>query len=410
MLGLLLIGLSAMAGEGAEARAARWLGDYAFPAEPSPVRGVRDGSPLDLSSPPVPTWSVDLPGPPLNAATHTERTRPVVIGDRILVGSAAGKGLYALSLENGALLHTYPANASVESEPLVVDDRVYFADTSGTTWCYDLDGEVVWSHRSNAPILTQPTLADGRIYITNVDDLALAIDAETGEQVWRFKSKRDLLRLAELALYAAPPATIVDDLVVFGFSSGELVALETSTGDVRWKLQVGEGRYPDVVAEPVAAGGDLLASGYFQPLVAIDKKAQAVRWRADAGAAFPVLVENGVVFHPGSDGVLRAYSLLTGAEKWSWSSETGTALTTPVATRAGLFVGASAGSLYLIDPETGRERWAYREPLLLQGLTSTPVAVGDQLLFVTNAGRLHAMRATHTRRRPLQHRIFGRED
>lgn len=409
MIFTLLVYGVATAGEGAELRASRWLGDLAVPTEPQTTGSA---SPLhaNLSVPPVPAWAVDLPGPPLNAASHTERTRPVVVDGRILVGSAAGRALYALDLENGAVLSSFPANASVESEPLVVDDRVFFADTSGTTWCYTLDGEEVWSHRSNAPILTRPTYADGRIFVANVDDLAVALDARTGEQVWRFKSKRDLLRLAELALYAAPPATVLDDLVVFGFSSGEIVALDADTGDVRWKVQVGEGRYPDIVAEPVAVGRDLITSGYFQPLVAIDREAQAVRWRADAGAAFPALVLDGTVYHPGSDGILRAFSLLTGAERWSWSSGTTTALTTPVATEAGLFVGASAGGLYLIDPETGAESWAYREPVLLQGLTATPVVVGDQLLFVTNAGRLHAMRAADYERRPLQHRVFGRRD
>ncbi|MCB9667912.1 MAG: PQQ-binding-like beta-propeller repeat protein [Alphaproteobacteria bacterium] len=405
---MLLLGL--LAAHGAEGtvpdRAGRWLGDRAFPTE----READDTTTGSLATPPVPAWTVRLPGPPLNAASHTERSRPVVIGDRILVGSASGQALYALDLHNGAVVGRYPANASVEAEPLVVGDRVYFADTSGTTFCYTLDGEMVWSHRSNAPILTRPTVVDGRLYLTNVDDLGLALDAVTGEQIWRYKAKRDLLRVAELALYAAPAVLVSNGVAVFGFSSGEVVGLDAASGDARWKLAVGEGRYPDIVATPVAAGTDLFVSGYFEPLVAIDRTAHAVRWRADVGAAFPVLVHDGTVYHPGSDGVLRAFSALTGAEKWTWSSGTTTALTTPVLTDAGLFVGASAGALNLVDPATGEAIWTWREPVLLEGLNATPVVYGDKILFVTNAGNLHVMTTADAPRRQLQHRWFGRRD
>jgi outer membrane protein assembly factor BamB len=385
----------------------RWLGDYAVPEAP---RDRLDRSGRGVEHPPVLEWEVRLPGPPLNAASHTERARPVVVGDRILVGSAAGDALYVLDRRNGALVSAYPANASVEAEPLVADGRVYFSDTSGTTWCYELDGTVVWSHRSNAPILTRPTLADGVVFTTNVDDLALALDARTGEQIWRYKAKRDLLRLAELALYAAPAVTVLDDTAVFGFSSGELIALDVTAGEPRWTIAVGEGRYPDIVAEVVPTDTDLFASGYFKPLVAIDAKAHVVRWRVDVGAAFPVLVDDGVVYHPGSDGTLRAYSALTGAARWSWASGTTAALTTPVKTDAGLLVGASAGSLHLIDPETGLEVWRWQEPVQLQGITATPSVVGNQVLFVTNAGKLRSMRsvAPDDPGRRLDHRVFGR--
>lgn len=397
---MMLLTLAALAGTTTPAeRSSRWMGG---PSTSSSTREVRG----ELDQAPSLEWEVRLPGAPLNAASHTERSRPVIAGDRILVGSASGDGLYALSRHHGGVVAHFPASASVEAEPLVHDEHVYFADTSGTTWCYDLDGELVWSHKSNAPILTRPTVADGRLYLTNVDDLALALDARTGEQIWRFKAKRDMLRVAELALYAAPSVTVLDDLALFGFSSGELIALDAATGDVRWNVQVGEGRYPDIVATPVVSGDDLFVSGYFRPLVAIDIASHTVRWRADVGAAFPVLVHEGTLYHPGSDGSLRAYSTLTGAEKWRWDSGTTTALTTPVMTKAGLLVGASAGSLHLVEPRSGEELWSWQEPVLLEGLTATPTVAGRQVVFVTNAGNLRSMIAAGKPVAPLQHRWF----
>lgn len=345
---------------------------------------------------PVPHWEITLPGGRLNAAAHTERTRPVVVGDEVLVGSAGGRALYRLSRHNGSVKGTYPAGNSVESAPVVVDDRVYFADTGGVAWAYELDGDLLWSRATGAPILVQPTVHDGVVYVTNVDDLAVALDANDGDLLWQYQRRADLTREAELALYAAPPAVVVEDLVLLGFSDGALVALDRARGDVLWDRRIGEGRYPDLVAAPVVWGTDVYASGYFEPLVALDLATQNVRWRLDHGAANAVAIgtetEPALVYHPGTDGKLRAVVALTGAVRWTWDSATTGAVTTPVLTPAGLLIGSSEGGLWLLDPESGEIRWTY-DRALLDGVTSTPTIDGRQLLFVTNAGRLYSMLA-----------------
>ncbi len=363
----------------------------------------------EMTRAPTFEWRVRLPGPPMNSASHTERGRPVLSGTEILVGSAAGKGLYRMARSDGALKGVYKANASVESEPLVHEGHVYFADTSGTTFCYRLGAtEPEWSNRGNAPVLTRPTIHDGVLYLTNVDDLVVALDVETGDQVWRYKAKRDLTRVAELALYAAPSPIIDGGEVIVGFSNGALVGLDLQEGTPNWTVDVGEGRYPDLVATPLRSGNDVFVSGYFKPLLAIDRETHNVRWRAEAGSAFAATVVDGTLYHPGSDGKLRAFSTLTGAEKWSWSSGTTTALTEPIPTAAGLVVAASNGRIHLVDPVDGRLRWSWDEPELLEGITATPAVSGRQLLFVSNAGFLYSMVAPESkvRERPSNRTLF----
>jgi outer membrane protein assembly factor BamB len=347
---------------------------------------------------PVFHYQTKLPGPRLNSATHAEWSSPVVHGDRVYLGSAAGRALYGISRRDGHVVVTYPAATTVEAEATVTDDRVYFADIAGNTYCFELDGTLVWSHDGSAPVLAAPTITpDGtRILVTNVDDLAVA----TGELHWQYRAKRDLTREAELSLYDAPPAVVTEQDVLLGFSSGTLAAVDLETGEEKWKRSIGEGRYPDIVAAPVLSGTDAFASGYFQPLVAVDLASHNVRWRVDAGAAAAVVVldqpkEDGatrqVVIHPGSDGKLRAIAALTGAELWTWDSETTGALTQPVVTPAGLVVASSEGGVYLIDATTGTERWRWHESWILEGISSRPAVDGRQLLFVTNAGFLYSM-------------------
>jgi outer membrane protein assembly factor BamB len=348
----------------------------------------------DFSTPPAFEWVVDLPGGVLHAATHTERTRPVALGDALLVGSAAGRGAYLLSRSNGSLIRTYPSDDPVESEVAVARNTLWFGDVGGTTWCYRLNGTLLWQHRGTAPILSRPTVDGERVIVVDVDGLAVSLDAETGELRWRYQARKDLTRSAELALYAAPTAVLQGNTAILGFSDGSLVGVDAATGSELWTKRVGEGRYPDVVADVVPVGnGSLLAAGFYGPFQAFDLASRNTLWRVESGAAYaPAVGEGGSVTWLGAtDGKVHAIATLTGAERWAWDSgDNAAALTTPVSTPAGLVVASSTGGVWLLDPETGAERWAFGEPYLLSGVSSVPVVAGRQLLMVTNAGRLYS--------------------
>jgi outer membrane protein assembly factor BamB len=359
---------------------------------PAPYEGAFDAAPAFQ-------YSVALPGGRSEALTHAEWSSPVLDGDLIFVGSASGRALFALSRRDGTLLHTYPAAAPVESEAVVSAGKVYFSDSGGNTWCYRLDGTLVWTHDGTAPILVAPTVdeAHGLVLVTAVDDLAMALRLDDGQLVWQYKARRDPSRRAELSLYASPRAVVADDgtTLLLGFSSGAVVAVDLVSGDESWSRAVGEGRYPDVVADVVTSGPSLFASGYFGPFVAVDRQTHDVLWRVEAGAAHaPLLVaEDGrtTLYHPGTDGDLRAVNPVTGAVRWEWDSDTTGAITTPRWTAAGLVVASSEGGLWLVDPDRGETVWKWREPLLLTGISSPPTVEGRQLVFVTNAGRLYSL-------------------
>ncbi len=363
----------------------------AFPvADPSPTVSFEGR----FHRPPAEHWRIELPGQTATTAARSERSRPVFTDRLLLVGSATGTGLYALDRSTGNQVRHYPGVASVDAEPVVAGEILFFADSGGSVWSYTLAGEQRWTYDTAAPVLTGPTLHEGVIYIVTVDDLVLALDADTGAMRWRHQHRGDLGRKVDLALYASPHAVVAGTELLVGFSDGTLTALDLAGGDPAWQARVGEGRYPDLVADPLAWGGLVFASGFEEPLVALDPASRQITWTLPYGsAARPTLVDLGdtqLLVHPSTDGNLRAVDPRTGEERWTWSSGTDGALTEAVATEAGLWVASSVGTVSLVEPSSGRTRWTYAPPFLMEGL-SAPVSVsGRQLAFVSNAGHLYS--------------------
>lgn len=368
-----------------------------FETPPAPPSGMVAG---EVLSPPVAHWDRTAPGGRVNSDRHTERGQPVIVGDRVYLGTAAGEALYALDRRSGVVAETYPAAGNVQAAARVVGDRVYFGDTGGRVWCYQIDGELVWSYDASAPVLVEPTHDGEFLFVATVDDLVIALDPQDGSQVWRFQHRTDLARRAELALYAAPAPLVVGDEVLAGFSDGTLLALDRARGDARWQRRIGGGRYPDLVAAPVQSAHEasmVYVSGYYEPFAALDVREGRTVWSAPTGAADrPAFIElDGaqVLVQPGTDGKLRAWNARTGDPKWIWDSGSSGALTAPISTSAGILVSSTDKSVYLVDAQTGETSWTYVPEGGIDGVSVSPAVDGRQIVFLTNAGRVVSLRA-----------------
>ncbi len=342
-----------------------------------------------FDGPPILDWRIEIPGPRMAAATHTELGTPVIHGDHIYLGSAADDALLVIHREDGRLIRRLTAAAPVQSAPVIRGDRLYFSDGSGTTWCYPLEGDAaIWSHNGGAPILATPQIHGDRVLVSNLANVLVALDRTSGELLWRHAQKLDPKRANELQLYGAPQPYVLGDEVLAGFSDGTLSGIDLETGVLRWQRRVGEGTYPDIIAPPIEVGDQLVLAAYSEPLVGLDPSTRNIRWRLDVGGAYPAVVgdDPSRVFHGGVDGILRALVVDSGSELWTWDSETGASLTQPLFTEAGLLVASSGGSIYLVDPVQGELLWTWDPGYRLSGFSASLVIEGRQAIAVSNAG------------------------
>ena len=153
-------------------------------------------------------WAVGFEG------AMRARSQPVLAGGAIYVGSEDGR-VFALDRSSGCQRWAFQAAAEVRTgiviSPWKAGDRsakpiIYFGDLSGTAYAVDAHtGELVWRERTDVHPSTTLTAAsalhDGRLYVpvSSLEEAAadgtyecctfrgsiIAYDARTGERVWQ---------------------------------------------------------------------------------------------------------------------------------------------------------------------------------------------------------------------------------
>jgi outer membrane protein assembly factor BamB len=154
--------------------------------------------------------------------------------------AATGEQLWRADFDTGTLPRITPPNSHAASTPATDGERVYVYFSTLGMLALDFDtGEEVWRHTMTRPAYlmdwgaaSSPIVHDGLVIFCQDDDLApfvVALNAQTGRERWK------TLRKDMLAGYALPvlcEANGRTDLVVAG--SGKLKGYDPATGIELW--------------------------------------------------------------------------------------------------------------------------------------------------------------------------------
>lgn len=321
------------------------------------------------------------------------------------------ESLYCLTLSTGKLMYEVPAYSRCPSTPTVLDGKVYLATDAGCFQCLDaLTGSVLWERELPELHWVNPLVGDTKIYIT-VDNSTysnpmglpfldclmfplwrtlLALDKETGEEIWRYSVPDD--ELAEVS-GAGFPILVHDNLLFHvnyyrdeGFLADEeesnLLCINANTGSVIWKHEGISPSAPIELGSITPAWLTYYRNKIFMSckgsMMAVDMETQNRVWEYSLSEGWDALfsVGNGVVIANG-DGWVYCLDAETGQELWKIPVK-GSKM--PAITGKDVFIGSFDGVLYRVDIESGEIVWSY----YLGGTLFSPVVADGYVLVETN--------------------------
>ncbi|OAB60067.1 dehydrogenase [Leptolyngbya valderiana BDU 20041] len=279
--------------------------------------------------------------------------------------------------------------------------RIY-AHAGGMT-LFALDaatGEEVWRTTALTPLHAAPTAVDGRVFVTTDDNELLAVDADDGDILWTHRSIAETARLL-----TAPSPAVAGEVVIAPFTSGEIVALRVQNGAVLWSdsLTRTGGLTPlssinDIAASPVVLGDRVYAMSHSGIMAAFDLRSGERVWTLPAGGLHAPYLAGDYLFLVTTEAEVAAIDRDAGQVRWitqlpafenerrrrdriSWAG--------PILAGGRLLLASSQGEMVILDPATG-ERTEDRDigaPVYI-----APVIADETVVVFTDEGRLIAYR------------------
>ncbi len=239
-------------------------------------------------------------------------------------------------------------------------------------------------------------IADDVAYVANVDQL-VALDTSSGDLLWFYPEEPDK---EQIGFYAKP---VVDKernlLLAAGLNSRVVYALRL--GDVpsdhpslAWTFAGAKGQYVGagvVVGDLFLIGngdGSLYALHLAEGLSESERLAWTFDLPSDRVWATPVVVDD-TVYVASLDHNVYAVSLADGALRWRQTLE-GAVAGTPVVVGDTLWVGDFADSLYQLDLGSGEVLWTFKGQ---DWFWASPLLEGTTLFVTEVGGRVYALDA-----------------
>ena len=274
--------------------------------------------------------------------------------------------------------------------------------TSGFGFVAALDaesGEELWRYAEATPIRTPPTAHRGAVFYVTITNQMFALNQEDGERLWGFQSFEENARI----LSSASPAA-AGDLIVAPFSSGEVVAFLAANGRAVWNDTLSRSAtltalatLNDIAGSPVIDRGLVYVVSHAGRLTAIDIRSGGRVWETPiAGLQMP-WVAGDYIFVVSVDGELVCLSREDGAIIWisqleryrnekkkkgriSWAG--------PVLVGGHLVLVSTEGVLVKVDAETGQ---IADQRKVGDGSIISPIVAEEKVFVLTETGKLFAI-------------------
>jgi outer membrane protein assembly factor BamB len=279
--------------------------------------------------------------------------------------------------------------------------RVYATNGMGDVAAMNAEtGELIWRVRPGGPLRDAPTIANDNVYVIAQDNQLFALNPENGAIRWQAAGSLELAGVFGVAAPAAAQGT-----VVAGYSSGELSAYRYENGRGLWQdvlartsISTVVGTLSDIDADPVIDGGRVYAIGQGGRMVALELNTGQRIWEINAAGISTPWVAGEWIFVVTDQAQLLCIARSSGKVRWMTQLQRyrdeddrqgPVQWVGPVLAGGRLILANSLGHLVNVSPTDGAVQSTAKTG---NEIRLAPVVANSTLFILSEEGKLSAWR------------------
>ncbi|WP_430459574.1 outer membrane protein assembly factor BamB [Thalassolituus sp. LLYu03] len=282
------------------------------------------------------------------------RLRPDVADGVVYMADVTGH-VAALALDGGDEAWSIDLGLPVTGGVSEDNGQLFVATMDGLLHCLNAsNGEEIWASQMTSESVAPVGLDRSRVFVHTVDGRVTAFERSNGRQAWSYETAMPVLTVRGTAT-----PLVLDQLVITGFSTGKLVALDKVLGVPRWdvRLAIPDGRSElerlvDVDGSAMEDSGVVYAASYHGKLAAVDLSGQT-RWEEDGSTYTSPAMGLGNLYLTLDDDTVQAFDQISGAKVWTQKGLKGRRLSQVVAYGRWLLATDGEGYLHVMNQVDG---------------------------------------------------------
>jgi len=256
-------------------------------------------------------------------------------------------------------------HALIEFPPAIANGVAYVVNKYGNAKAVRLsDRKVLWERNTNPKDsgkptdVTGPVYHEGKVFFADVDGDLVAVDAQSGKEVWKRK----------LAGHLESSPMAVGGTLYLGTDKTNVVAVRASDGKVLWQFNSPAA----IKASPSFHDGRLFVADYESGVFCLDAKDGKLIWRTNTSKVPPFgeggfysspAIAFGRVYAARDDGTVFAFGEKSGKVDWAFPTNNfvygSPAVARVPGTPPSVYIGSYDEHLYALDARSGKQRWRY---------------------------------------------------
>ena len=259
---------------------------------------------------------------------------------------------------NGKRIWNKKINVEISTGITLGFNKLLLSSSNGEVFCLSKKtGEIIWQYSSFGEVLSPPATNGDIVAIQNIDGRVTAVDLDTGDFRWDYRSV-----IPNLTLRGTSEPSFYEGFLYAGFANGNLAKIEPRSGVTQWEIPITTsketseiGRIVDIDGNFVFSSGIAFVATFQGDVAALDTRSGRLIWKEKTSTANDLISSRRKIILIDEKDQVLAYSQNSGDLEWLNKDFYLRNLTSPDKLKSLVIFGDYQGFIHALDIALGEQ-------------------------------------------------------